>query len=192
MRIYFNGSFCNGKTSLRNWVAKEYDLKSIPEIARTVLAEREISDLSLLRSNTDLLYEVQTEIIERQFNVEKEAKDNFVCCRGLDSAAFLLSFSNQQDCHFFVTEPLFRRYVEWIRDDSVYTFLVKPDKSLMKNDGLRDTDWNLSMEIFGMVKCLLRSNAIDYTLISDTNMSERQAIIRNVLDGKVSTSCEEL
>jgi len=39
MRVYFNGSFGNGKTTCKNWVAKEYKIKAIPEIARTVLAE---------------------------------------------------------------------------------------------------------------------------------------------------------
>ena len=73
MRIYFNGSFCNGKTSLKNWVSKAYGLKMIPEIARTVLAEREITtkeQLAKLRSDTELLYIIQKEIIERQYNLD--------------------------------------------------------------------------------------------------------------------------
>ncbi len=167
-------------------------MKSIPEIARTVLAEREINDLSLLRSNTDLLLDVQKEIIKRQFDTEKEAKNDFVCCRGLDTVAFVLCFANQQDTHDLMEDKSLRDYVDWMREDNVYTFLVKPEKSLMKGDGLRDTDWNLSLEIFGMVKAILRITGVDYTLIADPNMSERQALIRNVLDGKIDLGCQKV
>ena len=184
MRVYFNGSFCNGKTSLKNWVSKAYGLKMIPEIARTVLAEREITtkeQLAKLRSDTELLYIIQREIIERQYKEESLLGRDFSACRGIDSVAFLIEFCQPKHVLDFTVSPLFRDYVTWLRKDDVVTFLVKPEKSLLSQDALRDSDWDLSLKIYGCVSTLLRTNGISYHLISDPNMSERQNNISNII-----------
>jgi len=194
MRVYFNGSFSNGKTTCRKWVAKEYNLKDVPEVARTVLAEREIkeeADLQKLRTNTSHVYEVQREIISRQLQIEKEYRDNFVSCRGLDSLAFFIAFGSPLDITQFMKGPVFTEYLQWIKHPSVYTFLIKPDVSLLKNDGFRDTNWDLSLEIYGIVKSILRTNQVSYTLISDSNMSERQTLIQAVLSNYLPIHIEE-
>ena len=69
----------------------------------------------------------------------------------------------------------------WLRKDDVVTFLVKPEKSLLSQDALRDSDWDLSLKIYGCVSTLLRTNGISYHLISDPNMSERQNNISNII-----------
>jgi hypothetical protein len=181
MRIYLNGTFSNGKTTIKNWIAERYSLSAIPEIARTVLAEHEIVDLSILRANTDLLLNIQTEILERQFKAEQEEKDNYVCCRGLDSVSFLVNFAEDEDVNKFINSKLYKDYVKWLKGS--YTFLLKPHKELLKSDGMRDTDWELSLMLFGVVKTLLRCESIPYVLISDINMSERQSVIKGVIDG---------
>lgn len=181
MRVYLNGTFSNGKTTLKKWVAERYSLSAIPEIARTVLAEREILDLSLLRANTSLLFDVQTEILKRQFEAETAAEDNYVCCRGLDSVAFLINFAEDIDVSTFLNTTLYKKYVKWLKNS--YTFLLKPHKELIKSDGIRDTDWELSLILFGIVKTMLRMEDIPYILISDVNMSERQSLIKGVIDG---------
>lgn len=183
MRIYLNGTFSNGKTTLKNWIAERYSLSAIPEIARTVLAEHEIIDLSILRANTELLLNIQTEILERQFKAEQEEKDNYVCCRGLDSVSFLINFAEDEDVNKFINSKLYKEYVKWLKGS--HTFLLKPHKDLLKSDGMRDTDWELSLTLFGIVKTTLRYEGIPYTLISDVNMSERQSIIKGVIDGLV-------
>lgn len=182
MRIYLSSSFGNGKTTLKNWIAKNYSLKGIPEVARTVLAEREITDLSVLRFNTELVYEIQEEILKRQLELEKKVGDNFVCCRGLDSVAFLVNFADEGDVFNFFQSKLYTDYVDWLCRDNVYTFLVKPEKSLLKDDGLRDLDWDLSMQIYGSVKTILRKEGVPYSLIADTNMSERISNIKRVIE----------
>lgn len=184
MRIYFNGSFGNGKTTCKNWVSKEYKLKAIPEIARTVLAEREITtkeELQRLRSDTDLLYLIQKEIIERQYQTEVQLGRDFSACRGIDSVSFIIEFCQPKHVLDFMVSPLFRDYVTWLRKDDVITFLVKPDKSLLSQDALRDSDWDLSLKLYGIVSTLLRTNGISYHLISDPNMSERQNNISNII-----------
>ncbi len=184
MRVYFNGSFGNGKTTCKNWVAKEYQLKAIPEIARTVLAEREITtkeQLQKLRSDTDLLYVVQKEIIERQYKEESLLSRDFSACRGIDSVAFIVEFCQPKHVSDFTETLLFKDYVSWLKKDDVITFLVKPEKELLSQDALRDSDWDLSVKLFGIVTSLLRTNGISYHLISTSNMSERQNNISNII-----------
>ncbi len=184
MRIYFNGSFGNGKTTCKNWVAKEYKIKAIPEIARTVLAEREITtkeQLQLLRADTDLLYQVQKQIIERQLSEEKSSGSMYVACRGLDSVSFIVEFCRPGHIQEFVNSQLYKDYVNWLKKDDVVTFLIKPDKALLSQDALRDSDWDLSVKLFGIVSTLLRTNGISHHLISTSNMSERQNNISNII-----------
>ena len=65
--------------------------------------------------------------------------------------------------------------------DDVLTFLIKPEKSLLSQDALRDSDWDLSVKLFGIVSTLLVTTGISYHLISDPNMSERQNNISNLI-----------
>lgn len=184
MRIYFNGSFCNGKTTLKNWVAREYRLKAVPEIARIILAEREVTtkeELQKLRSDTDLLFAVQKEILERQFKEEVQLKESFAACRGLDSVSFIIEFCRPGHIQEFVNSQLYKDYVNWLKKDDVVTFLIKPDKALLSQDALRDSDWDLSVKLFGIVSTLLRTNGISHHLISTSNMSERQNNISNII-----------
>ncbi len=184
MRIYFNGSFGNGKTTCKNWVAKEYKIKAIPEIARTVLAEREITtknQLQLIRADTDLLYQIQKEIIERQFLEEKSSGSTFTACRGIDSVSFIIEFCQPKHSREFMLSTLYKEYLDWLKKDDVLTFLIKPEKSLLSQDALRDSDWDLSVKLFGIVSTLLVTNGISYHLISDSNMSERQNNISNII-----------
>jgi len=184
MRVYFNGSFGNGKTTCKNWVAKEYKIKAIPEIARTVLAEREITtknQLQLIRADTDLLYQIQKEIIERQFLEETSSGSTFTACRGIDSVSFIIEFCQPKHSREFMLSTLYKEYLDWLRKDDVVTFLIKPEKSLLSQDALRDSDWDLSVKLFGIVSTLLVTNGISYHLLSDSNMSERQNNISNII-----------
>ena len=63
MKIYFSGSFSVGKSTLKKAIADKYTLLKLPEIFRLIMAEREILDLSILRSNISLLEEVQKEVL---------------------------------------------------------------------------------------------------------------------------------
>ena len=184
MRIYFNGSFGNGKTTCKNWVAKEYKIKAIPEIARTVLAEREITtkdQLQRLRADTDLLYQIQKEIIERQFLEEKSSNSMYVTCRGLDSVSFIIEFCRPTHTQEFVNSSLYKDYVKWLKEEDVVTFLVEPNKEFLSQDALRDSSWELSLKLHGIVSALLKTNGIKYELISSPNMSERQNNISNII-----------
>lgn len=184
MKLYFNGSFANGKTTCKNWAAKEYKLKAIPEIARTVLAEREITtkeQLQRLRADTDLLYQIQKEIITRQFQEECLSIGTYSACRGIDSVSFIIEFCRPKHTQEFFKSQLFQEYVEWLKKDDVLTFLIKPDKDLLVEDALRDTDWDLSVKLYGIVSSLLRTTGIPYHLIATSNMSERQNNISNII-----------
>lgn len=181
MRVYFNGSFCNGKTAMRNWVSQHYGLKIIPEIVRTIFAEKELSNLGKVRADTSLLYELQLQIIERQLLEEQRIGDDYTACRSIDSVSFVVAFCAPWDVTRFLATDSYNKYLSWLKQGNVTTFLVRPSKELISDDDFRDTDWELSMELFGIVKTLLRTNDLSYTLIETTNMSERQSQVRSIL-----------
>lgn len=190
MRIYFNGSFSVGKTSLKLSCANKYNLIAVPEIFRTILAEREIS-LSAARSKVYLTEEIQKEVIVRQFNEEirllelakLESKNGICACRGLDSFSFLVKFCSPDFVEKAMKSIWLTDYINWLKRKDAFHFLIKPDKALLHNDGIRDMDWELSLEIYGIVECLLRTQGIKYILLSDNNMSEREATIDGIVKG---------
>ena len=181
MRIYFNSSFSCGKTTAKKWVASAYKLEKIPEIFRTVIAEREFTDLNTLRANVDLLTEVQIETIQRQFDFEYKIRNNFAACRGIDTLAFLIEFGDKNKIAKYLQSKEVNDYVNWLKEEDVKTFLIKPEKELIKADGLRDTDWDLSLQIYGSVKSILSYYGIPYIPITSPNMADRQAVIKATL-----------
>jgi nicotinamide riboside kinase len=180
MRIYLNGSFSSGKSTIKRWCANHYKIAAVPEIFRTILAERE-STISELRSDVERITDVQQETINRQFEYESRLGDNFVACRGIDSLAFLIEFGEKKRVTNFLSSKEVENYIEWLTRPAVYTFLVKPDKALLKNDGVRDVDWDLSLTLYGSVKTLLAHFKIPYIVIESTNMADRQNLIQSTI-----------
>lgn len=182
MRVYFNGSFSCGKTKLKAWVAKEYNLSSVPELFRTLIAEKEISNLDEFRADIDKIGDLQEEVIKRQFEYEKNIGDNFVACRGLDSLAFMIQFCNEDRTYKFLQSDLVKKYIEWIRGG--VTYLVRPEKTLIKADGVRDTNWELSLEIYGSAKAILTSYGIKFIPINGKSMNDRQRVVKETIGEK--------
>lgn len=188
MKIIFNGSFSNGKSTLKHWVSNKYNLIPVPEIFRTVLAEREIS-LDAARSNPSLIEEISKETIIRQHKEEvrlyelssAEKKNGIATCRGLDSFSFLIRFCRQDFVEECYRASFLKDYINWLKEGSTH-FLVAPKKELMKSDGLRDTDFSLSLYITGMVETLLKTNGIKYVLIDSVTMSDRTDLIERVIE----------
>lgn len=88
IRIYFVGAHATGKTTLARYVRDRYGLTLISEVARTLLAELEVS-LDRLRSNIDLVNHYQLEVFRRQIEAERNAGDAFVSDRAFCNFADL-------------------------------------------------------------------------------------------------------
>ena len=74
MRIYFIGAHSTGKTTMARYVSEKTGFPLLPEVARMVLAERELS-METLRSDLDVVDSFQQEIFHRQMQTEQDLDD---------------------------------------------------------------------------------------------------------------------
>lgn len=177
-RIYIVGSHSVGKTSLARWISKAYALPLVTEVARAVLAERELP-LEVLRTDLDRTAEFQGEVFRRQVIAEDAAGDRFVSDRAFDNLAYAASHTISVKR---IADGLSPRYIEKLKDPSSVFFFVRPHRELVSQDGMRErVDWDELVRIDGMVKLLLEQNDIDYVVISTLSMAERARTVRAVL-----------
>lgn len=182
MRIYLAGAFGEGKTLLKNVIADRYKLTTIPEQVRVITAEQEIESLAKLRSNTDAVVKFQTEALSRQYKSELALGDNFVSCRCIDIVTFLAFFGGRDSLYLIRNSKVYDDYINWLFYEDVHIFYILPQKSLIKSDGFRDTDWELALQISGAVRFLLDFEGIKYMPIHPLTQSDREKIIFNHLD----------
>jgi len=179
MKIYFVGSASVGKTTLCGYIRNKYELICLPESARQILAEKEIP-LDSLRANFDLINQFQKDIFYRQIK-EESREGSFISDRSLiDALAYTCQHTslfseliNTKDC---------KDYIEGLRKPDVYIFFVRPHKSLMKQDGIRETlDWENINAIDAMIKMLLQLFNIRYFDIHTPSIQERINLVESVL-----------
>lgn len=190
MRIYLIGSHSTGKTTLARYIAKKYRLTMLPEVARAVLAEMETT-LETLRTNMDVVAEYQRTVFERQIKTEFAAKNNFVSDRAFDNLAYAAEHSTK--LRELTATGVYLDYVRWLQDADAI-FFVRPHRSLLHDDGVRErVEWDSIVRIDGMVKILLELNGIPYMPIESAAMQERVRIVdytlsRRATDGKTKKS----
>lgn len=178
MKIYFIGAHSTGKSSLARIIAKEYDLPFLNEVARTVLAEKELH-LDTLRVNLDLADQYQTEIFLRQ--IQEEAKLNsFVSDRSFDNLAYMAQHARLLAPA--ISRPEFLQYIEKLKRPDVIIFFVRPSKVTLKDDGVRETlNWEGVIAIDAMIKLLLEMFSLNYISINTESMQERVRLVDSVL-----------
>lgn len=178
MRVYIVGAHSTGKTTLARYIAQRHKLTMLPEVARAVLAEMETT-LETLRSSIDVVDKYQTAVFARQLQTEKATKDDFVSDRAFDNLAY--AGEHSRVLHTLGSSEGFRWYVRWLRDaDAV--FFVRPHRSLLRDDGVRErADWDSVVRIDGMVKLLLELNGITYMPLESASMQERVRVVDFVL-----------
>lgn len=177
LRVYIVGAHSVGKTSLARWVSKTYDLPLVNEVARAVLAEKEIP-LDVLRTDIELTAEFQAEVFRRQAGAEDAAGPRFVSDRAFDNLAYAASHTLALGRLIAGTSE----YVARLKSPGSILFLVKPHRELMTQDGTRERgEWEEIVRIDGMVRMLLELNDIDYIVIESLKMAERARTIRAVL-----------
>lgn len=177
MRVYFVGSHSSGKTTLARYVSEKYKLPLLTEVARKIVAERELQ-IDNLRSDIDLVDSYQTEVFYRQIEEEKKL-DSFVGDRSLlDCLSY--SFQHSRVGEVLATEPMLKLYLERLKHDVV--FFVRPTKSTLKSDGVREeTNWDQIVSIDAMIKLLLGMYSIPYFQIDTSSAQERIKQIDNIL-----------
>ncbi len=180
MRINLAGAYSEGKTTLRNSIAKRYNLTNIPEQPRVIAAEMEIESLAKFRFDTSKVTELQLDILDRQFAAEKMAGDNFVSCRCIDCIAFLAHFGARGSLDRLRAGALYQKYVEWLRGAVI--FYILPHKELMHNDGFRDTNYEQALFISGSVRMIFEMEGLDYIPVHPVSMADREKLVFSYLD----------
>lgn len=178
MRVYFVGSTCVGKTTLARYVSEKCDIRLITEVARMILSEQELQ-LDSLRTNLDMVDSYQSDIFFRQLEEEEKYKD-FVSDRSLDCLAYTAQHS--RILSKIISSPEFANYLAKLAAKDTLIFFVRPCKSLLKQDGVRERlDWDAIISIDGMVKFMLEQFGLNYISINMESMQERVRFIDSVL-----------
>jgi adenylate kinase family enzyme len=178
MRVYFIGAHSTGKTTMARYVSKKTGLPLLPEVARMVLAERELA-METLRSDLDVVDSFQQEIFHRQMQIERDL-DNFVSDRSFDNLAYAAQ-------HARVLRPILQekdleQYVERMREPDVVLFYIRPVRATLRNDGIREQiDWDELVRIDGAIKFMLEMWGLQYYMIYSASMQERARLVDAVL-----------
>jgi predicted ATPase len=177
LRIYFVGAHATGKTTLARHVRDRYGLKLISEVARSILAEMEVS-LDRLRSNLDQVNRYQIEVFRRQIEAERDAGDAFVSDRAFCNLAYTANHGTVM--HELFRDPALEEYMRWVAGGLV--FFVRPHPDLVQTDGIRAAlRWEDVVLIDGMVKLLLEMYAVPYITVASLSMQERVRLVEEVI-----------
>jgi len=163
---------------MARYVANGYKLPLLPEVARQVLAERELS-METLRSDLDVVDSFQKEIFYRQVDAEKRIKE-FVSDRSFDNLAY--AGSHSRVLREILIDKVLTNYIERLRKSDVILFYVRPVKATLRNDGVREQiDWDELMKIDGAIKFMLEMWGLEYFTINSPSMQERVRLVDSVL-----------
>jgi hypothetical protein len=177
MRVYFAGAYNEGKTTLARKVSDRYNLSLLPEVARIVKEEWELP-FPEIRKDVELVNKFQEEVFHRQFQAEKTMQTDFVSSRCIDNIVFLSKFGSSLSV--LADTPVFKDYVTWLKTGIV--FFVIPHKELMKDDGVRDTDYGQCVELSGAVRLTLELLGVKYIPIHPVTEKDRELLIFSILD----------
>ena len=176
-RIYFVGAHATGKTTLARYVRDRYGLPLISEVARSILAELEVS-LDRLRANLDLVNCYQVEVFRRQIEAEREAGNTFVSDRAFCNLAYMAHHGTVM--HELFRDPALEAYMRWVAGGLV--FFVRPHPELAQSDSVRTAiRFDEIVLIDGMVKLLLEMYAVPYLTIATLSMQERARTVDEVI-----------
>lgn len=178
MRVYFIGAHSTGKTTLARYVAEKYGLPLLNEVARQVLAERELS-MEKLRCDMGSVDSFQRDVFLRQMREEAERRE-FVSDRSFDNLAYAAQHASV--LHSVLADGKLPQYLDSLRQEDVFLFFVRPSRGTMANDGVREqVDWEGVVAIDAMVKFMLEMWGLRYICLASSSMQERARTIDAVL-----------
>lgn len=170
MRIYFTGAHASGKSTLARYCSEKYQLPMITEVARAILAEKELH-IESLRTDISLVNSYQKDIFYRQL-LEENKYPKFVSDRSFDC----LAYAAQHATNFseLVNSAAMAQYVESLKRYDALIFYIRPSRATLKNDGVRENvTWDGIVNIDAIIKTLLQMFELKYFQINTDNMQER-------------------
>lgn len=178
MRVYIIGSHSCGKSTLARYVAERHKLPLLTEVARTILAEKELG-VDALRTDLDITDEYQSAIFSRQCSQESSVH-SFVSDRSFDCLAYAAQHSRILKDVIFSKEV--EDYVMKLKEKDVYIFWVRPSRDTLKQDGVRESlSWDGVVAIDSMCKFMLEMWGLDHFQINTSSMQERVKLIDSIL-----------
>lgn len=178
MRVYFIGAHSTGKTTLARYVQGKHKLPLLTEIARTVLAERELS-LDSLRTDLEAVNDYQQTVLYRQFAEEKKHA-SFVSDRAFDALAY--AGQHSQILTYVIASRECKEYIDSLHSPDVRIFFVRPSRATLKQDGVRESlTWDGIVQIDAMCKFMLEMWKLPYFGISTDSMQERVRLVDSVI-----------
>lgn len=178
MRIYFIRAHSCGKSTLARYCSEKYQLPMIPEVARAILAEKELH-IESLRTDISLVNSYQKDIFYRQI-LEEAKYTNFISDRSFDSLAY--SVQHATNFNELMNSKELNQYIESLKKSDVRIFYIRPSKATLKNDGVRENIvWDGIISIDAIIKTLLQCFELKHFQINTDNMQERIQFIDAIL-----------
>jgi len=169
VRIYVCGAHSTGKTTLARHIAAHTGLPLLNEVARQVMAEREMT-FEQVRADLDAVNKYQRAVFQRQLETEEQTKGGFVSDRAFDNLAYAARHS--EILPELLADPRIEEYFATLRKSLV--FFVRPHRSLLADDGIREaSSWDEVMRIDGMIDFLLAWQCIPAIGISELGLRNR-------------------
>lgn len=180
MKIYYSGAHSTGKSTLARITSEIYKLHMISETARMVLSEKELA-INTLRADINSVNTYQTEVFYRQIS-EEEKYTEFVSDRCLiDCLAYSIQHSSISQN--LLADIKLKEYIDELKHSNAIIFFIRPSKSIMINDGVREAiNWDGMISIDAVIKTLLTIFDIRYFQIDADSIQERIRLINNVIE----------
>lgn len=181
MRVYISAAHSCGKSTLARYISEKYNLPMVHETARMILSEKELN-INSLRTDLNVVDNYQRDIFKRQL-LEEEKHIDFVSDRSFDFLAY--SAQHTRILPELLSDPMLLKYIEKLREPDSYIFFIRPSKSTLKDDGIRETlNWDGVVAIDAMIKLLLQMFGLRYFMISTDSMQERAQLVDAILSLK--------
>jgi len=178
LRIYYVGAHSTGKTTMARYTAQQYGLPIITEVARLLLAEKELS-IATLRADIQAVNSYQRGVLEKQIS-EEAGKEHFVSDRSFDNLAYAAMHATV--LRQMMKDQNLEKYIETLRSKDVAIFFIRPAASIINNDGVREkVEWDELIRIDALVKFMLEMWGLRYFQISTASMQERIRLVDAVI-----------
>ena len=163
---------------MARYVSRVHNLPLLSEVARAIMNEEETS-ISSIRHDIDRVNSYQIKIFERQIVEEKKLK-SFVSDRGFDNLAY--SCEHTTIFRDMLFRPDLQKYIDGLRSSNVIIFFIRPNKSIIVNDGVRETvDWDGMNKIDSYVKFMLEMWGLRHFSVESSSMQERIRLVDSVI-----------
>lgn len=175
LRVYFTGADGSGKTTLVDYVHREYNIPMVNEVARSVLAEWR-KTFAEIRASGASASEYQTAVFRRQFEEESKLASPYVSDRSLDNLAYAAEHgTNFKALH----DSIPASYIEHLQASIV--FIVRPQRSFRQAasaDPFRMlSEWEAQCRIDAHTEMLFKLHSVPFVVIAEPSAAAREALV---------------